>query len=243
MKQTTCSPQGEKLLKEWVERLGLQDWVIKLTDNCHPSNMSMKDVSGCTVWTESIKTATIEIIDPQFYGERIVPFDYEETLVHELLHLKTSLVSSNTLDLEERIMHQLIDDLARALVDAKRKGTPAKSSQLFESSLEISLESTNSYDFEVMECINSYNVEHNWLHSTRYFGCLNGTAYRRTVFTHRDRVVAFYLYTQGKLDPELHMEVGFMTNPRCTSMKKFICAEAGVYQDKNIIPFEIKERG
>ena len=113
---------GEDLLKEWQTRLGLQDWRIKLNDNCKPEDMVMEDVAGCTEWTECNKTARIDILGEQFYGERITPFDYEKTLVHELLHLKTSLVSDNVPDLQARYMHQMIDDLARAFVDAKRNG-------------------------------------------------------------------------------------------------------------------------
>ena len=111
------------LMKEWTKRLGLQDWRISLHDNCKPENMSMEDVAGCTVWQECNKTAVIEIIDEQYYGDdRVVGFDWEKTLVHELLHLKTSLISSSVDDLQERVAHQLIDDLARAFVDAKRYG-------------------------------------------------------------------------------------------------------------------------
>lgn len=110
----------EKLLREWQNRLGLQDWTIKLNDNCTPDEMTMQNVSGCTDWQESIKTARIDIMDEKYYGVRIRPFDYEATLVHELLHLKTSLLSSQVDDLQERYAHQLIDDLARAFVDAKR---------------------------------------------------------------------------------------------------------------------------
>lgn len=109
-----------ELLKEWQTRLGLQDWTIKLNDNCAPEDMIMDGCAGCTEWTECNKTARIDILDKQYYGERITPFDYEKTLVHELLHLKTSLVSDNVDDLQARYMHQMIDDLARALVDAKR---------------------------------------------------------------------------------------------------------------------------
>ena len=108
------------LLKEWQKRLGLTEWKIKLVDNCDPEDMTLEGCAGCTDWSESIKTARIEIIDPKFYGERIVPFDYEKTLVHELLHLKTCLVSDKVDDLQARYMHQMIDDLARAFVDAKR---------------------------------------------------------------------------------------------------------------------------
>ena len=73
---------------------------------------------------ETTKTARVEILDPAYYRDedRICAFDWEKTLVHELLHLKTCLVSSNVPDLQERYMHQMIDDLARAFVDAKRNG-------------------------------------------------------------------------------------------------------------------------
>lgn len=111
---------NNKLLKEWQHRLGLDDWRIKLFDNCKPDDMELSDVAGCVDWSESGKTAKIEIIDSQFYGERIVPFDYEKTLIHELLHLKLSLVSDEVVDIQARYMHQIIDDLARAFVDAKR---------------------------------------------------------------------------------------------------------------------------
>lgn len=116
---------GMALLKEWAERLGLQERRISLHDNCKPEDMSMEDVAGCTVWTECNKTARIEIIDEQHYGDRVVGFDWEKTLVHELLHLKTSLISSEVDDLQERVAHQIIDDLARAFVDAKRSGGKA----------------------------------------------------------------------------------------------------------------------
>lgn len=112
--------QANILLKEWQMRLGLQNWRIKLVANCKPNEMELENCAGCTDWTESIKTARIEILDKNYYGERIVPFDFEKTLVHELLHLKLSLVSNNVDEFQERYMHQIIDDLARAFVDAKR---------------------------------------------------------------------------------------------------------------------------
>ena len=110
----------DELLVEWKERLGLHDWRIKLVDNCEPEDMTLEGVAGCTDWSEAIKTARIEILDPTYYGERIVPFDWEKTLVHELLHLKMCLISDGVDDLQVRYMHQMIDDLARAFVDAKR---------------------------------------------------------------------------------------------------------------------------
>ena len=113
------------MLSEWKRRLGLHDWRIALLPKCKPGEMEMEDVAGCTAWNETIKTARIEIVDPEYYGDRIVPFDWEKMLVHELLHLKLALVSDRVDDLQERVMHQIIDDLARAFVDAKREGARA----------------------------------------------------------------------------------------------------------------------
>lgn len=107
------------ILKEWQERLGLMDWNIKLQDMCMPDDMALIDSAGCTVWVEPIKAAKIQILDPKYYGDRIVPFDWEKTLVHELLHLKLCLVSDGVGDLQARYMHQIIDDLAKAFINTK----------------------------------------------------------------------------------------------------------------------------
>ena len=107
----------QELLEKWKRRLGLQDWTIKLCTNCKPEEMTMSGVAGCTEWSEAIKTARIDIIDPEYYGERIVPFNFEKTLIHELLHLKMSFWCQNEDNVEDRVMHQIIDDLARAFVE------------------------------------------------------------------------------------------------------------------------------
>ena len=110
---------AEKLLDEWKIRLGLQEWRITFCPFCKPEDMEGEGV-GCTSWEEVIKVAKIMILDESYYGNYTISFDFEKTLVHELLHLKTCLISDTENELQERIAHQLIDDLARALVDAKR---------------------------------------------------------------------------------------------------------------------------
>ena len=82
--------------------------------------MTLQNCAGETEWTESIKSARISILGEQYYGQRIVPFDAEKTLVHELLHLKFVLLGQSGNDFQDRYVHQLIDDLARAFVDAER---------------------------------------------------------------------------------------------------------------------------
>lgn len=110
---------AKQLLDEWKNRLGLQEWNITFFPFCKQDEMEDEGV-GCTSWQEVIKVAKIMILDESYYLNYIIPFDFEKTLVHELLHLKTCLISDTDNELQERIAHQLIDDLARALVDAKR---------------------------------------------------------------------------------------------------------------------------
>ena len=85
-----ATTEEQRLLEMWQKKLCLQEWRIKLVTHLRPEEMSVSNATGCTDWSESIKTARIEIINPACYGDRIVPFNFEKTLVHELLHLKFS---------------------------------------------------------------------------------------------------------------------------------------------------------
>lgn len=105
-----------ELLEKWKSHLGLQDWHIVLNDSVIPSDMTLDNMCGETEWTESNKTAVIRILREDCYGDRIAPFNFEKTLIHELLHLKFSLLGESGNDLQDRYVHQLIDDLARAFV-------------------------------------------------------------------------------------------------------------------------------
>lgn len=116
----------KKLLKEWQNRLCLNDWKITLIDNCRPEKMNLSDVEGCTTWVEATKTAEIQMLAEDRYPSNCVGrgSDWERCLVHELLHCKLSFLQSQTEEttLQDRVCHQMIDDLARAFVDAKRCG-------------------------------------------------------------------------------------------------------------------------
>lgn len=111
----------KRLAEEWQRVLGLQDWRIKLFPNCRPEEMGDPEADGFVDYQESTKTARIDLLDPTFYGNRAVEYDVEETLLHELLHLKLSLLFEGD-KLLERVAHQWVDDFARALVWARRAG-------------------------------------------------------------------------------------------------------------------------
>ena len=120
------TPYEVSLLKEWMNRLGLQDWSIVLETKCMPAEMAIPGTLGCTTWEESTKSAAIQVIDPAKLERLTRDFDFEEVLVHELLHLKFTLLGSrnDNEDLTDRILHQIIDDLARAMIDIKKHYKP-----------------------------------------------------------------------------------------------------------------------
>ena len=108
-----------ELLAEWKSRLGLSDWEIVVNENVSPYNMETLGVAGECIWDEVHKAATINLCDERDYGDRVLPFDKEKTLVHELLHIKFCMIEGEN-ETVNCLTHQLIEDLAKALVKAKR---------------------------------------------------------------------------------------------------------------------------
>ena len=116
-------PNELKLLNEWRKRLGLEDWLIILRTDCKKDDLTLDYADGEVQYEEVSKSAEIRIVKECFCNA-FRPFDFEEILVHELLHLKFSLIAEgedweNSLQL--RTLHQIIDDLARTLVSVKRE--------------------------------------------------------------------------------------------------------------------------
>lgn len=109
------------LMAEWQHRLGLDDWCIVLKNNCSPNEMMLQNVSGECEKDDVNKCAIIRLLDKKDYGDSILPYDKEETLVHELLHIKFWLIENTDNEMQNRFIHQLIEDMAKALVDAKKK--------------------------------------------------------------------------------------------------------------------------
>lgn len=104
-----CSASEEKLLEKWQERLKLTDWKIVLYTACNTSET--EGGVAVTDWDEVHKAATIKVINPSQYGERIIPFDFEKTLIHELLHIKFALFDGYG-DFQDRYLHQFIEEFA-----------------------------------------------------------------------------------------------------------------------------------
>ena len=111
----------QKLFEYWVEKLGLTDWIIKFQYNVEPEDMALEDACGCTSYVEVGKTAIIQILNPDRYRYPVEPFDIERTIVHELLHLKLCLLDGDDDPVRARVHHQLVDELAKSFVKARRE--------------------------------------------------------------------------------------------------------------------------
>lgn len=99
-------------LKFWQNKLGLKDWKIVLRDNCPINEFSLKDVQGESEWDIVGKSAVIRIISTNEYGERVLPFDKTKVLIHELLHIKFAVLWESNTDLQNALLHQIIEELA-----------------------------------------------------------------------------------------------------------------------------------
>lgn len=124
---------NQELLKYWQNRLGLDDWYIKLHDDCTQSDI---DSVGEVSYEEVKKLAVIKILKSECYSEEfVIPFNFEKTLVHELLHVKLCLLDKSGNDLQDRIVHQLVEELAKAFVKDKTKEAETDWKELYNEQL------------------------------------------------------------------------------------------------------------
>lgn len=123
--QFASQQQLDTSLKEWQERLGLSDWVIKIKlcnvlDNIYASGYCSSNYIS--------KTASIDILrEPnENSGINYKRFCAEETLVHELLHCViygSTIININKCSISEQYMdtriHAELECLAMSFICAK----------------------------------------------------------------------------------------------------------------------------
>ena len=112
------------LLLKWVSILKLGDWDIRFKWKCDPMRMAIQNSAGCTSYNDICRQAVIEIADLSQYQPDMQGFDldYERILVHELMHLKMSILDTGESEIQNKAVHILVDSLAQALVKANRGG-------------------------------------------------------------------------------------------------------------------------
>lgn len=115
----------------YVNLFDLGGWNIEVVRNCRAANMQLQNVNGEASYNAEIKSAVIRILDPVDYPDDLIaPQDQEQTLVHELLHLVFSVVEVGMNETQKALNHQIIETLAKALVEARRYGCTAPTTTL-----------------------------------------------------------------------------------------------------------------
>jgi hypothetical protein len=104
-------------LNEWKQRLGLFDWTIKVNIS-EPHDFELENCDGECEYAGNIKSATIRILKPKYYGDRIQKYCAERILVHELLHCKFAMLRTENEGFNT-LLHQTQEDIAKAFICAK----------------------------------------------------------------------------------------------------------------------------
>lgn len=117
--------RAKELFAKWVKILQLEEWDIRFHWRVDPKRMTLTDCAGCTSYNEVCRQAVIQIADFDLYEMDMQGFemDYEQVLVHELMHLKMSILDDVKDKTQNRVVHVLVDGLARSLVRASRGET------------------------------------------------------------------------------------------------------------------------
>lgn len=109
----------EQLTSYWQDKLRLVDWDITVR---YKTQSQLGEAVGRAKYIETLNQATIEILKPEHdeWGT-----DIEETLVHELLHVKTSGLHGEEAGwlkgAKRTALEVAIDHTARALVALDRE--------------------------------------------------------------------------------------------------------------------------
>lgn len=121
--QGLSQEQLEALCREWQGVLRLQDWDVKVK-LARQREFSNPSAMGECRWTLPNKQALILLVDPVDYPDDTEwPYDMEQVLVHELLHLHAAAFDAFEDDSPQDVaLEQMIECLACGLVRLKRNG-------------------------------------------------------------------------------------------------------------------------
>lgn len=111
--------EANALFEKWRKMLHLEDWEIRFKWSVRADDLP-ENVCGSTNYVFERKMAVVAMMNEVDYTNELFPYDYEQVLVHELLHLKFAAIDDSENALQNKLVHQLIDDVAKWLVNASR---------------------------------------------------------------------------------------------------------------------------
>lgn len=106
--------EAEALMHRWMATLGLFDWDIRLKWRVRSEDMPGEDALGYTNFNIVSKQAIVYMLDPVDFRNDFFTYDYEEVLIHELLHIKFANLHNSDSQLMDLLLHQHIQDLAKS---------------------------------------------------------------------------------------------------------------------------------
>lgn len=110
--------QLQRVGKIWKKRLGLQRWRISIGI---VRRWELEGNIAKTSYSMERNDASIKLSDPIDYIEYPIPYDMEQTLIHELLHLKFCAIYDPQSEHERRDWESLVEDLSWCLIEAWRQ--------------------------------------------------------------------------------------------------------------------------
>lgn len=110
-----------ELFNKWVHVFRLENWDIKFQWKTRERDMDLKESCGCVKYLHQTRQAVVQMLDPVDFSNNLFEYDYEKTLVHELLHIKFADLDDSGDPLRDKLVHQMIDDLAKAFVECSKE--------------------------------------------------------------------------------------------------------------------------
>lgn len=113
--------QIDECAKWWQEKLFLTNWIVKVKI-CPPDEFKGAESVGENEFDMVNQSCVIRILKPEFYGDRIMRYCAEKTLVHELLHCKYNWIyneSSYEGKYVDTMEHGFLEQMAKSLIMAK----------------------------------------------------------------------------------------------------------------------------
>jgi hypothetical protein len=113
----------KEALLYWQQKLAIQDWEIHLEIDPRVPTFNEKEGYARVLRSRTSRRAVIHFLNPEDWvtdGKR-EPYDMEQCLVHELLHIVLWFFDSPENENENFLFEQSIDILAEVLVFLSRK--------------------------------------------------------------------------------------------------------------------------
>lgn len=116
--------KATELFNKWARIFRLESWDIRFQWRVRVGDMNMENALGCTSFRHESRQAIVQMLDPVDFDNALFEYDYEKTLVHELLHIKFADLDDTGDPLRDKLTHQMINDLAIAFVACERSCKP-----------------------------------------------------------------------------------------------------------------------